>query len=243
MIPGQEPTTGVRAWLAGESPDLQVLAHQLVDGDLRVVHDADEDAFYLTAPEMGKPAEVLLQRINGIAQVRVPNYHPVQLSGGYTDQDGNSTHVAEVKLEMRVALSVTASVVDADGKSMPDAPSPYPNWLALADSNPDVDQVLVIMGSEPLDWSKLFKVREIINDSVKSVQGEIKYQPIVGMGWTDKRTDSSFTGSANHEKVSGDEARHARSSSEPPANPMTIDQGRDYIRNLVTRWLDWLRAT
>lgn len=179
----------MKAWLQGDATDLRALARLLPEGRVRVFHDAGEDAYYLDTPEVGKPAEALLRRVNGLA-ARDPNYRAVQLTGRYTDQDGTNTHVAQVRLELRVELSMTASVVDPDGKPKPDPPSPWPAYLALADSNSDVAEVLDMMGQvQPLGWFDLFKIHEKIQESISN--------SIPKMGWASRADDDAFGASAN----------------------------------------------
>lgn len=238
----------MKAWLEGDGIDLRALTRLLSDGDVRVLHNADDDAYYLTAPEIDTPsptdnpsetgqfdkaAEALLRRINGVARVRDPSYRPVKLSGRYTDRDGTDKHVADITLELRLELSMTTVLTGPDGKQKPHPPSPWPGWLALAEARPEVAEVLGIMSqNEPLGWVELYKIHEIIRDSIKP-------QKSPDLGWADKPTDSAFTGSANLPAVSGSGARHARMEGNPKRT-MKIDQGRRYISDLVAKWLDWV---
>jgi hypothetical protein len=93
--------------------------------------------------------------------------------------------------------------------------------------------VLEILTEAPQPgWGELYKVHEIIRDSIKP-------DTIPGRGWADGATDSAFTASANLPGVSGSAARHARMDG-TPKRTMTVDQGREYIRTVVVRWLDSL---
>ena len=47
----------------------------------------------------------------------------------------------------------------------------------------------------------------------------------------------AFTGSANHQLASGDAARHAREPGSGPTRTMSLDEGAQFIRDLVSRWL------
>lgn len=232
----------IKAWLEGEQSDLRALTRLLVNVDARVVHDASEDAYYLTAPEIDSPseprrfdraAEPLLRRINGMARVQNSDYRPVRLSGKYTDHNGQNIHFVEAALELRLEISVDAVVIGPDGKPKPDPPSPWPKRLALGETHSDVREVLEIMSQpEPLGWDNLYKIHEIIRDSIKP-------QKIPDLGWADKATDSAFTVSANSPGVSGPSARHARMPG-APRRTMTVRDGRAYISDLVAKWLDSL---
>ena len=67
-----------KAWLEGHPFDLEDLAQLLATGDVHVVHDANENAYYLSATEIDNPpdgttfyevAQRLLPHINGIGRV------------------------------------------------------------------------------------------------------------------------------------------------------------------------------
>ncbi|MDO3129671.1 hypothetical protein P5V43_21425 [Mycobacteroides abscessus subsp. bolletii] len=230
----------VKAWLDGDPIDLRVLASMFTEGDVRVLHDNSEDAYYLTAPNIDSPAEVgrfdvpaeeLLRQVNGLARARNPDFRPALLTGRYTNPSGTHVFAAALNLELRISLGMTATVLGADGESIPDPPSPWPDRLALAAAHPDTAEVLAILGSrEPLGWVELYKIHEIIRNAIKP-------DTLIGLGWSDKTTDSAFTASANRKDVSGDTARHARNSGASPTHTMTLPEGRSCISDLVTKWL------
>lgn len=233
----------VKAWLEGHQFDLEDLAQLLATGDVRVVQDTDEDGYYLTAPEIDKPpetnrfdipAERLIVRANGLGRAKSADFRPVKFSGKCTTPDGRNLHFAAANLESRARITATSVGIGADGQPLPDSPSPWPNRFALATTHPDVAEVLDIMGSpEPLGFVELFKVHEIIVDSIKP-------KKIHKLGWATKSDDSAFTGSANRPDVSGRAARHARLPGLPPKRTMTLAEGRSYVSGLVTKWLDSL---
>lgn len=152
--------------------------------------------------------------------------------------DGPSKHqvIALESIGPRARFGmITVTATAPDGTPVPPrhSPSPWPGRFALATSNPDVAEVLEIYGRpEPPGWSDLYKIHEIIRDSIKP-------QKIPDLGWGEKATDSAFTASANLPGVSGSDARHARMAG-TPKHTMTIDQARRYISNLTARWLDSL---
>lgn len=237
----------IKAWLEGDLHDLQALAQLLTQGDICVTHDADKDAYYLTAPEIDYPpsgtafyeaAKKLVARVNGFGRAANSGFRPVTLSGGFSE--GNSEHrviFVESAAEIRVSVGTpTVTVTRSDGTVVPPPPPPWPGRFAMAGKHPDVDEVLESMGqSEPLGWVELYKIHEVIRHSIMP-------DKIPDLGWADKATDSAFTGSANLPAVSGRGARHARMEGDPKRT-MTIAEGRDYISGLVIKWLDFLNRT
>lgn len=233
-----------KAWLVGDEMDLQVLVRLLVDDGVRVLHDPDEGAYYLTAPEIDDPpvgtpfydvATNLIVRLNGLGRLADPGFRPVTLSGKYTDGESQHQIIAAVSLECRVHLAATATVIGPDGAVVPDPPSPWPGRLATIRQHPDADEVLEMLGQpELLGWGELFKIHEKIQDSISG--------SIVKVGWASNGEDAAFTASANRYDISGRDARHARREKRPPPKQtMTIQQGREYIGRIVVEWLEWLR--
>lgn len=229
----------VKAWLDGDRFDLETLAYLFAVGKVQVVYDDDRNSYYLTAPDIDNPsedgrfdipAESLIRRMNGLARIYSSGYRPVKLIARYTDSNGRDYQfISPTGIASRAAVGVPT--VSNAGDPMPDPPSPWLDRLALADSNDDVAEVLNILGgqSESLGWVDLYKIHEIIRDSIKP-------KKIPDLGWADKATDSAFTGSANLPGVSGGHARHARMDG-VPKQTMTIDQGRAYISDLVAKWM------
>jgi hypothetical protein len=234
----------VKAWLEGDKADLEALTVMLSSGDVRVVYDDAKDAYYLTAPTIDdpeqpgrfdSPATALIGRVNGLARSRSARYRPVKLTTHYTDADGKDRQIVSATFAVTLRPLIGFLVGGGDGVAIADPPSPWPARLTLADSNTDVAEVLEIMGrAELLGWVELYKVHEIVREPTKPTK-------IPDLGWTDKTTDSAFTGSANLPGVSGSDARHARMEG-APKHTMTIEQGRAYISDLVTKWLDHLAS-
>ena len=241
----------VKAWLEGSPFDLATLAGLFDAGDVRVIRDDTEvpNQYYLTAPRIGDtslndrfvgPATAALTQVNGFARICDPSFRPVSLSRIFTDGDGG-VHVVPKPAVLHVragrpSVSIGGTVTAPDGIAVPPPPSPWPSRFALAETHNDVAEVLRIMsGGEPLTWSDLYKIHEIVCEGVRP-------NTIVGFGWTTKGEDSAFRVSANRADVSGTEARHARNPGETPTRTMSIDQGRFYISSLVEKWLDHLTA-
>jgi hypothetical protein len=251
----------VRAWLSGHPFDLQTLAELFASGDTRVVKEGEDYA--LTSTEIdnrpdGVPcyevAAAVLRRVNGLARVlRSDDYRPVGLTGRYQEGDGNHTvvsaDVAEARaraypvtvvvgsatLEARAHVSAVGEVT-RDGAPTSQPAPPGPSDLALVASHPHLAEVLDLMGADTkaLNWVALYKVYEIIREDVRQDKIETR-------GWASGTEISAFTASANRSDVSGAGARHARQPGGPPKRTMTMDEGRQFITSLATRWMNALQ--
>ena len=129
-------------------------------------------------------------------------------------------------LEVR-GNTAMVTVTDPDGNIGFPGPSPWPDRLALARSRPDLAKALGIMtrSTSSLGWSDLYNTFEIIRRSVN----EKKMQE---RGWATKKRLSLFRRSAQPE-------RHPEPSS-VPENPMSLAEGRDFVRGLVIKWMQSL---
>lgn len=234
-----------KAWLEGDRFNFDELTQHFATGDVRVVRDAEEDGYYLTAPEIDAALDDhqaneiiarIISRINVLGRILESNFRPVKLSR-YTDDTGKSVITGTMAATVAtVRVRLTGTVTYPDGTTPPSPPSPWPDYLALAATNPDVTDVLERMDKNhvPLGWGDLFKIHEKIQDSING--------SIPKMGWASKADDDAFGASANRSDVSGKDARHARTEKgPPPKRTMTIQQGREYIRDIVAKWLDYLR--
>jgi hypothetical protein len=173
-------------------------------------------------------------RVNGLGRARSADFRPVKLAGRYTDPTGTHIQVGAAALEFRIRGHAAGVAIGPSGQPKADTPSPWPARFALAAGNPDVGEVLDIMGqTEPLGWVELYKVHEIIRDAIKP-------KKIYKLGWATKSYDRAFTGSADRPDVSGREGRHARMPGLPPRRTMSLAEGRSYVGDLVTKWLAWL---
>ncbi len=233
----------VKAWLEGGQFDLDYLAQHFPTGDIRVVRDGDR--YYLASLQIDNPpagtknhevARKLIAHLNGYGSLTHPDFRPVQSAGIYDDETGTTLVIGAAHLELRTVTFTAVGVVnDPSGKVEPPPPAPGQARIALADTNSDVDEVFEIMSRIPLGWPDLFKVHEIVCRSIEPTT-------LVKLGWTTGNRDSTFTGSANNPTISGPGARHARPpKGNQPKRKMSISEGRQYIRELVTKWLDYLR--
>jgi hypothetical protein len=233
----------IKARLKGHEFDLLTLAELFREGDPAVA--ADHEGYYLsfTAPDrllddgsrLYDAASVLLHRVNGVARTLSSDVRPVGLTGRFSDEAGRQ-HQVVLADTAEVRARANPIMVSVGGQQPPPPPAPGPGYVQLAQTHPDVAEVLDILGNaDPVpDWSDLYKIHEILLENVPGF-----YQ----RGWVTKDLISTFTASANRKEVSGDLARHARFKGDPPKRTMTLVEARQLIGSLVTTWLDWLRSS
>jgi hypothetical protein len=234
----------IKARLKGHEFDLITLAELFREGDPAVA--ADDEGYYLSfsAPDplfreagpLYEAAAVVLRRVNGVGYMLTDEFRPVNLTGRFSDETGQQQQV--VLAEAAEARDrAFAAAVAIDGHELPAPPARGPDYVQLADAQPDVAEVLDILGkANPApDWSDLYKVFEIVRDNVGG-QRALEQQ-----GWVSRNEIDVFKASANRKEVSGDQARHARWRGSSPRRTMTLVEGRQMIGVMVTAWMESLR--
>jgi hypothetical protein len=233
----------IKARLKGHEFDLLTLAELFGEGDPAVA--TDNEGYYLSfrVPDelfgdgggLHDAASVLLHRVNGVARTLSSDVRPVGLTGRFSDETGRH-HQVVLADSAEVRGRANPVRVSVGGEQPPPPPAPGPGYVQLAQTHPDVAEVLDILGNaDPApDWAELYKVHEILLDNVPGF-----YQ----RGWVTRDQISTFRASANRSEVSGDLARHARWKGDPPTRTMTLGEARQLIGALVRRWLDWLRES
>jgi hypothetical protein len=148
------------------------------------------------------------------------------------DNDGHRTVIMAVgtAVSRSRALAVGVAVTGADGHVIPPPPDPMPGEIQLALNDAAVDDALYFLQRSNPSWSEIYKVYEI-------VQHDIKRKGIVANGWATDRELRRLTATANHPALAGRDARHARQSAPPIADPLTLPEAQDLVGRIVRAWI------
>lgn len=243
----------VRALLAGQEFDLQDLTELFPSGDLTVTKD--EKGYWLSsvslephredAVALDVAASDLLERVVGAARLARPGIRPVTLVHRYSVEHPDRVKHHTIVQAENIAVRARANVV-AVGEvlgAVPDGPAePMPETdeqraLRLAAANEDVSRALKWLAGDQ-SWYDLWKVYETVSHAVGGPDVMAKRWDIP------KGKFRAFRVSANLAEVSGEAARHAPSTTPPDPNvkTMTHDEGREFVRTLVTLWLQDIDA-
>jgi hypothetical protein len=231
-----------RAGLSGELPNLQAIAFIFAEGDPKVGVGAD-DSYVLesstldsfdNAAAVKAEAERCLELMNGVMRALDDTAGLVRLTGRFWDSGTPHLVVVPITAGLRATATLTGVAVGAaDGHEIDPPVSPGRGWLAIARANQNVAEVLKLKTGDDLGWIELTKIIEIIEYDLKGTKG------IVQHGWASNNQLKAFGASANLASVSGDAARHARTSGQPK-KVMTLDEGRSFVQGLVQAWLGYL---
>jgi hypothetical protein len=220
----------INAHLKGHEFDLLTLAELFHEGDPAVAGDHEGYCLSFTVPDelydngsrLYDAASVLLRRVNGVTRTLNSDFRPVALTGRFSDEDGRQHQV--VLVDTAEARERANPITVSGGAAQPPPPpAPGPGYVQLAQTHPDIVEVLDIFGAaDPApNWAELYKIHEILLDNVPEF-----YQ----RGWVTRDQISAFTASANRKEVSGELARHARLKGDPPKRTMTLVEARQADR-------------
>ena len=247
----------IKAYLKGWETDLLTLADLFGKGDPAIAAD-DEGDYYLSftvpdelfhdAERLQATASVLLRRLNGLGRLFDHEFLSVGLVGRFSDETGQQQQVVladSAEVRDRAFAAVVATEGEQVAASAP-PPPPGPGYLQLAEADPDAAEVLEILSKpdSPPDWFDLYKLLEIVSQNVSGLPGLKGLPRLKKKGWVPSAQLEAFTASANHQGISGGQARHARMSGTPsPRLMMTLSEAQQLVGALVKAWLDWRRSS
>lgn len=107
--------------------------------------------------------------------------------------------------------------------------SPMPADVAEVLSHPPVTRALAFFGNGPPSWPEMYAVYEIIQDDIG---GNVEDR-----GWSMKAKRELFERTAQHPEAAGTEARHGEFPHPPPDEPMSLQDARNWIREVLARWI------
>lgn len=221
--------------LHGHSIDLERLARAFSAGRVAIAQEGDDYRLSDESLEESDDAEYVrgqlegtIRRINALARIHFGEHEDVTPGNlGRPNETGGTDWFMYFHDSVRARASVTITHTGPDGKII-EPPNPLPGWVALADGDSDVDDVLHFLAHPSPDWMDLYKAFEVVRADVGKIQDR---------GWASGGELSRFTGTANHQGAAGRAARHARAKNSPVANPMSLDEARTLIRSIVQAWL------
>lgn len=121
-----------------------------------------------------------------------------------------------------VSLSVTRS----DGTVEVFLPAdPVVEATLKADHSEAVERVLRLRNAPGLQWTDLYRILEAIREDGGAISAS-------------KAELTRFEHTANSRRAAGDLARHGHERTDPPPNPMTLREAREFIDRIIRNWLE-----
>ena len=232
--------------LAGDAVDLRSLSESFADSDPAIL---ERDGKYLfrwsvldgfsDAAQVKATVDKQIARLSGAASLTLGAIKPIKVTHVISTNDDGSRniHVSADPVNWNFRTSVpTVQSRRADGTEEINRPAdPAKAWLAAAESSDDVDLVLRLSEGRGHGWVELYRIFEIVKASVGR-----NGTTIPDAGWATRGQLERFRRTANSPdpKAAGEGARHGHSKKQPPPRPMTLNDARELIRQVVRQWLD-----
>lgn len=222
------------ARLAGERLDLDALVALRVKGiEVRRL----DDRYYLRAEafadvgessDVVRVAEEIVGVLNGAARVEHGNRREVRIDAATrVHEDGRIENF--VNLAATITGRSRLTVTLATGRGSQSTQSVAARVAANALHDADRVRAVTIFGRDELDWRDLFYVFEV----AEAALGTALYDD----GTISRAAIRRFTHTAQSPAALGEEARHGRERTEPPANPMPFDEARSLVARILKVWL------
>ena len=241
-----------RVAVGGQPEAIEFAMREFAGSERRV--ERDGDGHKLVAPELRPdiPAEDLcflganlVEEMNGALRLLRPSFSGLEIQG-VREPD---TSGVEQTTNFGKASMVTAGVIcEAYGYAGHGPPPPPPESAAkklmrLGDPNIDFAFVRRMLAKKDPDWVSLYKLFEVVrNDCAARARGmglrlDGGYGAIEHFGFAPFIECVRFNETACEHGGSGDNARHAPRQVTLNHPPMSLAEGREWIRALVLSWL------
>jgi hypothetical protein len=146
--------------------------------------------------------------------------------------DGGRDIFVAVSDMIHVRATVGLEVTRSDGTTEVANPAgSVPGWVRLGLADPKVAKALRLLGTEEHDWVSLYRLYEVIEDDVGSLDNIVRY------GWATKASIRRFKHTANSPGAVGDASRHGKESTTSPPDPMDLGEARALIEVILHNWL------
>ncbi|WP_133066299.1 hypothetical protein [Acidovorax kalamii] len=123
---------------------------------------------------------------------------------------------------------------DANGQLVP-IPPPVPllvRLATLAQTDPIVAKVMrLVVMPDAGTWRGLVPIIEVIDHDAM-----LSGSSVVKKGWASKTQQKRFEHTASS-SAAGDASRHGHERFDPPANPMTLDEARSFVKMVMHAWI------
>lgn len=221
--------------------DLDLLVEHFRSRECAVVKDANEK-YYLTSDhfrgiqdhrEVVAVARPLMERMNGIAKIIAPWFHPINSHTLVSVHENGNRGIAILAgpLEFRVPSEIPLrELLPGTSPQLGTAEA----MLQLAERQSRIATALRIYGTLPPTWQNLFNVYEVVKEDVG---GE---HEVSASGWIDEDELIRFKATANNPAAIGDQARHQKQSSfkrKPKHKPMSHEEAKAFLNDLLKGWL------
>jgi hypothetical protein len=180
-----------------------------------------------------RKSEIIVGLINGGSKVIECLKKPITVGSIESFDDSGKKNVyiyASTALSFSAAVRPTLTINGIEQESL--IYKNLPIWIMLAAHNENVAKVFKYLEIGNDDIDILYKIYEIIEDDVG---GE---KVITENKWASSNKIGLFRRTANSPDAIGIKARHGVQKNQPPLKPMSLNESKSFISQLLKYWLD-----
>ncbi len=230
----------------GRDSDLRYLATHFAVPPIVVMQSNADDRYVLRLDAFGtcsnstevlETAERQLSILSGILKLERNATEPLRAGAVFRHRNGGRDVFVHVRdtLKIRLELGVpTVTVTDADGNPVPRVvESPRSVRLAAISARDAAvaKAMRLFAAADACTWVGLYRTYEVIESDVGG-QMALGQKP-----WGSEADQNRFKHSAKSVTVAGDHARHGKEHTQPPKDPMTLDEACTYVDCVLRGWL------
>ena len=232
------------AELRGDDRDLSHLALHFFCEDWRIYKDAETaqtlmvlDEFPANADESDvfSSASAKARVLAGVLRVARQSRRSLSVGSVMLRQfSGTTRKHATMHVKVGMAVEFHADILRRDERGqlvlVPPTPPISVKLAALAKVDPVVAKLMRLsVAPDAESWTGLYRIAEVI-------EGD-NWRTMVEKGWIRREQRERFRRTANSPQV-GDASRHGYDGkSEPPPEPMTLEEACEYVEALIRAWL------
>jgi hypothetical protein len=226
--------------LTGDRQDLRDIAQRglsaglhIVDPDAKAILDIPNFDRSADPSVVFRAAEEEVRILNGLGWVFLRNWRGFEVAGLRSREPGKPP--TSFILPKGIPSGERFGVA---GASVPGEPpdrrvsSPVERAYSLSRSDEDIRKLLRLLGTDPLDYRQLYVVYEVVEIACQGIDGVLKLRV------ASKAQLRQFKQTANSVAALQDESQHGRESTEPPDNPMPLEEAEVLIRELASVWIN-----
>lgn len=225
----------------GDRADLNMLADSMSGLSTSITKEADKfilrsNAFdVLDVPRtVAEKAKEILAALSGSTRLILGGHTSMSVGGIYRVGDNGGRDIfliAEPGTYQMRGFAPTMVVTRSNGTEEIHRPADgIPSWLALATTDDAVAKALRLRDEDSLGWVELYRIYEVI-------ESDIGRSAILANGWASDADIRLFKHTANSVAATGDQARHGKETTTPPAKPLTLWEARTLVDALLRAWL------
>jgi hypothetical protein len=227
--------------VVGDGADLSMLAESLSDGPTSITRHAggfilgcDSFSGLDSARDVAEHAKQVLAMLSGSTRLLLGGRASMTAGAVYRVRDDGNRDTFLItepgRFELR-GMPVTTVVSKSDGTREVHRPAdPIRAWVELGTTDGVVAKALRLRDDDSRGWVELYRLYEVI-------ESDVGRSAVVANGWTSDRDIGRFKHTANSVEAAGDQARHGKEETDPPAKPLSLAEARALIDRLLLGWL------